>query len=70
MTITYLEKEKWSGNWRGEAGCLSLPGKVPNMAQEVMGSTASISKGSLAELDLQEHLDDPKQEMGKGRYSP
>lgn len=44
-----------------------MPGKVPNMAQEVMGSTASISKGNLAELDLQEHLDDSKESISLDR---
>lgn len=35
-------------------------GKVPNMAQEMMGSTVLLSKGDLEEI-LEEHVDDPKE---------
>lgn len=37
---------------KGESERVSVWGKVPDVAQEVMGLTLSVSKGDLEELDF------------------
>lgn len=52
MNNTYLGKREMVRKLKGEAEPVSMWGKVPDMAQEVMRLTLSSLKGDLEELDF------------------